>query len=537
MMGTDGVRKNLFCILMLLLCGFNGFGHWVKAASSPSDPHYWAGVVEFSSAPTNETAEASTARRLAEYLSIIASSAAIDTDVLVFPESTLNSHATASFVPNPADKIAPCNNLQYEPVVRDVSCAARNAKKYVLINLTEKARCPEGSDTRPCAPNGLYHFNTNVAFDRNGIVVSRYRKFNLFGEAGTNTTVYPEIVSFETDFGVRFGHFICFDLMFNEPALELVNVGITDFIFPTMWFSELPFLTAAQIQQGWAFSNNVNLLAAGASFPPIGSTGTGIYSGRRGAITTAMHHEAQTKLYVARVPKIQFPDATITKIPQPTGTPSQMAKLFLKRDQIDKYVTKDLPWSSNTQLIDSVCYGSFCCNFTINYTVKQVLANQNYYRYKLAAYDAGRTFDGFANGHITTCAIFACSSANYTDCSQRFGEAAQYEEAVTFNAITIVAKFPDRWDTFVLPNNVDTSIVPLDVSETEYSVVPSTGDSKPHNIITYKLINPRSNLFTFAIWSRVFDPISSDGVSLFGTVSPLVLIGAIWSVVASSWRF
>lgn len=102
---------------------------------------------------------------------------------------------------------------------------------------------------------------------------------------------------------------------------------------------------------------------------------------------------------------------------------------------------------------------------------------QNYYRYKLAAYDAGRTFDGFADGQITTCAIFACSSANYSDCSRRFAATEAYDEAVTFNTITIQAKFANNDETFVLPNNVDTSIVPFDVSETEYTVVPSVGDS------------------------------------------------------------
>ncbi|XP_052888132.1 vanin-like protein 1 [Anopheles moucheti] len=512
----------LICILLLLLFAV---APSKQQASTPGDPHYWAGVVEFSSARvSDETVEASTANRLAQYLTIIDSGEANVTDVIVFPEGTLNGYETASFVPHPRDYIAPCNNLQYERVVRDISCAARNRKKYIVINLTEKAQCPEQSDTRPCSPDGLYHFNTNVAFDREGVVVSRYRKFNLFGEAGINTTTYPEMANFDTDFGVQFGHFICFDLMFNQPALELVRLGITDFIFPTMWFSELPFLTASQIQQGWAFSNNVNLLAAGASFPGVGSTGTGVYAGRRGAITTVMNHEPQTKLYVTQVPKVNYPNAAINKIPQPKGTPAQMAKLLLKRDQIDKYTTKDLPMTSNAQLEERVCYQSHCCNFTINYSVKSNLQNTKYYRYKLAAYDAGRTFDGFADGQITTCAIMACSSTNYSDCSRRFDANEAYDEAITFNAITIVAKFPDNPDTFVLPNNVDTSIVPFDVSETEYVVVPSVGDQTPHNIVTYKLNNPHSDLYTFAIWARKFENYPISGANPSSLVSTLVLI-------------
>uniref|UniRef100_A0A182NCA6 CN hydrolase domain-containing protein n=1 Tax=Anopheles dirus TaxID=7168 RepID=A0A182NCA6_9DIPT len=516
----------LICILLLFHAAPS------KQLSTPSDPHYWAGVVEFSSnRVSGEHPENSTINRLTEYLAIIDSPEAANTDVLVFPEGTLNRFETASFVPNPSDNVVPCNNLRYERVVRDVSCAARNRKKYVVINLTEKAQCPDRFDTRPCSSDGLYHFNTNVAFDREGMVVSRYRKFNLFGEAGINTTTYPEMASFHTDFGVQFGHFICFDLMFNEPALELVRLGITDFIFPTMWFSELPFLTAAQIQQGWAFANNANLLAAGASFPAIGSTGTGIYSGRRGAITTVMTHEPQTKLYVAQVPKMSFPNAVINKVPPQKGTPAQMAKLLLKRDQIDKYATKDLPMTSNGQLEERVCYESHCCNFTINYSVKSNLQNSKYYRYKLAAYDADRTFDGFADGQITTCAIFACSSASYSTCSQRFEANEAYEEAVTFNSITISAKFADNDQTFVLPNNVDTSIVPFDVSETEYIVVPSVGDRTPHNVVTFKLNQPRSDLYTFAIWARKFEGRAVAGANPSGMLSVLVFIIALAGVV------
>lgn len=49
---------------------------------------------------------------------------------------------------------------------------------------------------------------------------------------------------FDTDFNVTFGHFICFDLLFKTPATDLVlDHGIENIIFPTMWYSELPFLT------------------------------------------------------------------------------------------------------------------------------------------------------------------------------------------------------------------------------------------------------------------------------------------------------
>ena len=49
---------------------------------------------------------------------------------------------------------------------------------------------------------------------------------------------------FQTDFGVKFGIFTCFDIIFEQPAVTLVkNMGVTDIVFPTAWFSELPFLS------------------------------------------------------------------------------------------------------------------------------------------------------------------------------------------------------------------------------------------------------------------------------------------------------
>jgi len=60
-------------------------------------------------------------------------------------------------------------------------------------------------------------------------------------------TTTPEVVSFDTDFGVKFGTFTCFDIYFRKPALQLTrDHQVTDFVYPTAWFSEVPFLTGKQ---------------------------------------------------------------------------------------------------------------------------------------------------------------------------------------------------------------------------------------------------------------------------------------------------
>lgn len=88
----------------------------------------------------------------------------------------------------------------------------------------------------------IFSFTAN--FSRQLFTYSRYRKINLFGEATHTPALKPDLGMFTTDFGVTFGHYICFDLMFQVPAIQVVQKHhIKDIIFSTMWFSELPYLT------------------------------------------------------------------------------------------------------------------------------------------------------------------------------------------------------------------------------------------------------------------------------------------------------
>lgn len=72
--------------------------------------------------------------------------------------------------------------------------------------------------------------------------ISRYRKFHLYGE-GVQTTEKPDLTTFRTDFNVTFGMCICFDLIFDYPQNGLVERGVRNFVYPTMWFSEIPYLS------------------------------------------------------------------------------------------------------------------------------------------------------------------------------------------------------------------------------------------------------------------------------------------------------
>lgn len=312
-------------------------------ASTPQLNYYEAGVVEFNYERNPNISEAvRTKSNIDKYVEIM-ENASSKLDIIVFPEMTLNNMETAVETPEPKDKVAPCDGYPVDNIIRRVSCAARSSQRYVVINIVTKALCPDedmvaNEDPRDCKSreDGFSYYNTNIVFDRNGTLISRYRKFDLFGEE-VDKPSKPSLITFDTDFGVKFGHFICFDLMFRTPALELVRKeNVTDIIFPTMWFSELPFLTAVQVQQNWAFANNVNLLAAGANRPEVGSTGTGIYAGKLGSLISVMEGKADTTVYTATVPKRDRTQVSATPR-QIKYTKNEMQPLKLKRDQLDKY--------------------------------------------------------------------------------------------------------------------------------------------------------------------------------------------------------
>ncbi|XP_026727700.1 vanin-like protein 2 [Trichoplusia ni] len=273
--------------------------------STPQDTHYVAAVVEYHRLTTN--VQNNTAR----YVSLIQEAARQNADIVVFPELTLTNAQYTFEVPiNGLVKEQPVPALYpsgYDEAITAISQAALDNQIYVVINGRESLDCRLAA-TRAveyCPEEKAYIFNTNVVFDRKGAIIDRYRKINLFGEVAHTPALRPELGKFTTDFGVTFGHFVCFDLMFQVPAIQVVQKEkIKNVIFPTMWFSELPYLSAVQIQEAYAYSLDVNFLGAGANNVRVGSAGSGIYSGKAGALISTMPGVSDTRLLVARVPKV-----------------------------------------------------------------------------------------------------------------------------------------------------------------------------------------------------------------------------------------
>lgn len=141
-------------------------------SSLDSSETYNAAVVEYSPL-YNKTDMYADAK---QYLKIINSTDVQSAEIIIFPECTLNSIKRPEIVPKVEEKIVPCDNVQYGGgMVQAISCAAKNASKYVVINLYMQRNCKSESsvnDSRPCTRGDINIYNTAVVFDRNGMVVA-----------------------------------------------------------------------------------------------------------------------------------------------------------------------------------------------------------------------------------------------------------------------------------------------------------------------------------------------------------------------------
>lgn len=478
----------LFCFLINFCAAFG---------SLPSDPTYNAAVVEYSKIrmPLNPGLEAW--ENLFSYVDLIRN--VLDVDIIVFPESTLNNYETGEFF-EVFD--SPCDDPNFGIIVHTIACAARDTKMYVSINLVETSICPdkqqiEFNDTRPCPSDKINKYNTNVIFDRNGMIVSKYRKFNLYGEKEVIHPLYPEAVTFVTDFGVKFGHIICFDILFYEPTMKLIlEEGVTDIIFPSMWFSKAPFLTAAQVQQAFAYANNINLLAAGASNPMVGSTGTGIYHGRHGPLVQVMNYQSNTKIYKATVPKMISNQTITPNIQDPDrASPQEMLNLFLKKDNTEPFNSYALTNEGHVE--KKLCHGLFCCYFNLNFQFTKILLKKNY-KYRLVAYDGLRTYQREA---VQICAILACSGADINTCGLRYNNTKNVNYAsVLFKNVTIQAHIQWR-NVIVMPSSLDFSILPYNVNDIQLTEVKGTDGIHTK----MELLTPKNDIYSFGLYVRNYD--------------------------------
>ena len=176
-------------------------------------------------------------------------------------------------VPLPPVGSNPCAfkpGQQNAAFLRSLSCTARDLGSYVVANVLDLVETGGG---------GYKLFNTDVAFDRTGSLVAKYWKWHTFGLSpliDQPGECERRPASFETDFGVPFGLFVCFDIEFEDPVQVLLDEGVRHFAFSSAWVNNPPFGFATEIQQGWSKATGAALLASNIG-SGVSRAGSGIY--------------------------------------------------------------------------------------------------------------------------------------------------------------------------------------------------------------------------------------------------------------------
>jgi predicted amidohydrolase len=466
-------------------------------------------VVEYrplhdSSALNNNTVALNTKK----YVEILKSASPKKLDLIVFPEAGLRDTPETAVEVRVSDN--PCKSASQPDVLTNLSCAAAASKTYMVVNLVEKSKCDIANAGDNCAKFGFRFYNTDVVFDRSGTIVNRYRKYNLFGERDLDKPDEPEEVVIETDFGVRFGIFTCFDVLFKRPAQDLLRKNVDGVIFPTMWHSELPFLTALQTQQMWAHAHDTYFFGAGTNVPIVGSGGTGVYRGSRSRIFGSFLAEDTFQTFIF--------ESVGGKVPPPP--PEDVDLLAEQMSNFTIFTDTSLPRFASFVVDTAVkniqkrlCHGEddedeFCCDFDLRLSLSESRSDLPFYSYLLVVFSGVRSFRGMYNGGIQTCGVVACLNSSLSSCGHRFARYEEVQWPVTFEEITIQMRYEEGENKTFFPNSLLSSIRPIDASDTYW-----TGERVGEKSVkrTFSVKKPQNRLFTFAIYGRNFDKDSPAG--------------------------
>uniref|UniRef100_A0A0P5E0J0 Putative Argonaute-2 n=1 Tax=Daphnia magna TaxID=35525 RepID=A0A0P5E0J0_9CRUS len=399
---------------------------------------YKAAVIEYS--PTgsvfSQTPTEVLGQNLNNYNQLIAEAASLGADIIVFPEyglTTLSLSSLSRLAARPFLQQFPSINTSVpqlscdgnktvpdnEIVFTGLSCYARRNAIYVVANVGEIVMCPSGQNTTEngvCPEDGAFQYSSNVVFDRNGVLIARYRKTHLFLEPLFQSPIITDLTVFPTDFGVNFGLMTCFDIMFYEPALSLYyQQGIRNFIFPTAWVDELPFLTAIQKQEAWARFLGATLLASNYHLPANGQIGSGIYDAA-GAISYISSPDSGTRIIAAQVGnKEDSPRGEVCpKEILQNSTARWMEPHGMLYEDLTNYSSMEL--TAGVAQTAFLCHDDLCCQ--LNYSIS-CPSNEICDQYRLFTYSGFRTLGGGVyTVNIQLCGVVACTDQNVKSCAK-----------------------------------------------------------------------------------------------------------------------
>lgn len=220
-------------------------------------------------------------------------------EILAFPEVAISPKPESSEYIN--EFSIPCDDekLGYSPILRNISCQARNSSIYTVVSMVEKEDCYE---PEKCNWESYYIYNSVAVLNRQGRIIAKYRKTHPLIDYFSPGKGEP--VLFSTDFGVDFGIFVCFDILFANPSIEYIEkLKITNFIYPQAWIDS-SVINGLQVQQSWSWYYHVNILAS--SQLKLGAHGGGIFSnGHPLAVSEWEYPRTRHQLLKANIPILQ----------------------------------------------------------------------------------------------------------------------------------------------------------------------------------------------------------------------------------------
>ncbi|XP_014206405.1 vanin-like protein 2 [Copidosoma floridanum] len=543
----------LWRIILVILCPLVTYQH-----SLPSLPSYIGAVVEYTPVTKKSEDGRSPGDANADnYLKFIKKAKERLVDIIVFPESSLSLPSSdnktiarseaASYIPDPKDNVVPCHQKQDDPKkfassLAKLSCGALDYQMYVVINHREKVDCQANTDG--CPADGFLIYNTHVTFDRKGRVISRYRKYNLFGELGTNRTAWAEPTVFDTDFGVRFGQFICFDILFESPAVNLTrDLGVTDIVYSVHWYSELPYAFNNEVQAAWAYATDTNFLVSGHNNPVTGSGGSGIFIGRQGHAHTVSRDLPANVLVVSEIPKkingkrtlaidrsklytYEFDRSEISTSPEATAQPS--GHYFYRTTDLSNYTSELIVTpekNDETHYSKRLCNHGLCCDFELRVGFSKSIFEPGsaYYRYRLVAFNDQMSFAGRGSGRTQICGVIACLNETIDSCGRLLEPSEKMALPIK---LEVDIKVPINRDerTVFLPVTLQrsgpvSSPLPLNVSEFKFV--------EDNERVEMGLRKARDDLLTFVVIGRNFGRNGAAGLPIFSVVIVLMVLASL----------
>ncbi|KAL8610006.1 hypothetical protein ACOMHN_029499 [Nucella lapillus] len=397
-------------------------------------------------------------------------------DILVFPEDGLYGFSFTwesmtpylEYIPDPAvvDWV-PCDDptrFPHTEVQQTLSCLAKNHSLYLVANMGDNQPCHLHVLPYCNHPLGQGHephvqYNTDVAFDPSGKLLARYHKQHLFFEKQFDTPVTPELTTFDTPFG-RWGMFTCFDILFYQPAVTLIEKkNIANIAFPTAWMDALPLLASIQFHSAFARGMGVNFLAANIHLPIARFQGSGVYT-PKGMV--AFEHNStfssEPRLIVAEVDVLNQPepewvrptldesrvtgdddDESNVRVDDNCQSPSNDG-YELSNQHETAFVSELFHDLFNFVQLDQpeqtlhVCHRNICCH--LNYSMQQNLQDPELFAF--GAFDGLHTYKG--KYYMQICALVRCANRSRHSCGS-----PTKQSSTIFHSLTMHGELQTRY--------------------------------------------------------------------------------------------